>query len=101
MILFLDSLPRKPGLSECCPNDVCRFLVWKDKAGKNKVHGVQCKFLGTKGKPSCNCPVRLASGSVSVMVQHLVDIFCDIGAGRVWDELLVEIQQLPLWSEII
>lgn len=73
LVTFLINLPGKPSLIECSPNDVRRFLVWKDGSGKNKVHQVQCEFLGSKGKTPCGCPLRLASGTVGVLVQYLVD----------------------------
>lgn len=82
---FLASLPDRPSVSTCTAGDVLRFLVWKDGCGKTVVHKLQCKFLGLRGKKQCSCPSRLASGTVDVMVQHLVDLFEGHGRGRVWD----------------
>ena len=82
---FLSQLSRKCDISNCTPVDLKRFLIWKDNCGKTKVHGISCKYLGTKEGENCDCPRRLAAGTVSVMVQNLVDIFDKRGYGRVWN----------------
>ncbi|XP_064635179.1 uncharacterized protein LOC135492564 [Lineus longissimus] len=81
---FLSQLPLKPTLHSCTPNDVRKFLVWRDNNGKTKVHKIACPFLGEKGKPRCACPLRLASGSVVNLVQKLASIFDDEGRGKDW-----------------
>ncbi|KAJ8300322.1 LOW QUALITY PROTEIN: hypothetical protein KUTeg_021841 [Tegillarca granosa] len=53
-----------PSLTSCTPDDVRRFLVWKDSCGKTVVHDVQCPFLGLQGLFGCNCPKRLPSSTV-------------------------------------
>ncbi|XP_069114859.1 LOW QUALITY PROTEIN: uncharacterized protein [Argopecten irradians] len=85
LMCFLAMLPGKPGILTCVPGDILKFLVWKDGGGKTVVHGLKCEFLGMKGKRNCSCPSRLASGTVEVIVHHLVDLFEMYGRGRVWD----------------
>ena len=58
--------------------------MWKDSAGKTKVHLIACPFLGVKGKCDCFCPTRLAVGTVSNLVQGLADIFQQVGRGTTW-----------------
>lgn len=82
---FFQSLPHSPSIKTCEPQDVLRFLVWKDTFGKTKVHVVSCPFLGDKTKMSCDCPCRLAAASVSNMVHNLEDIFRQAGRGSFWD----------------
>lgn len=81
---FLSCLPSKPDLYTCCPDDVRRFLIWKDKDGKTKVHGVKCPFLGSKGPSICPCPTRFAAASVANLVQKLSTIFESEGRGNEW-----------------
>lgn len=57
------------------PLDVKRFLVTKDSKGKTQVHVISCEFLGKVGICSCNCPLRLASGTVQSILGQLKAIF--------------------------
>ncbi|XP_071181349.1 uncharacterized protein [Mytilus edulis] len=81
---FLQDLDCKH-LSVCTPDDIRRFLIWKDFSGKTTIHGVHCKHLGQKGEFDCFCPKRLASGTVEGVINQLVNIFDDNGFGRYWD----------------
>lgn len=96
---FLKELPHKPCLLEVSPHDVVRFLVWKDKDGKTQIHDKSCSNLGKRGIMCCECPLRLASGSVENIVLHITDLFQSVGLGRVWNEA----QNLgnPATSEIV
>lgn len=75
-------------LTSCTPDDIRRFLVWKDQCGKSQVHKIDCRFLGNNGLFDCNCPVRLASGTVSLMINRLVNIFHEMGCERSWNMAL-------------
>ncbi|XP_065932254.1 uncharacterized protein [Magallana gigas] len=75
-------------LTSCTPDDIRRFLVWKDQCGKSQVHKIDCRFLGNKGLFDCNCPIRLASGTVSLMINRLVNIFHEMGCERSWNMAL-------------
>ncbi|CAG2220100.1 unnamed protein product [Mytilus edulis] len=48
---FLQDLDCKH-LSVCTPDDIRRFLIWKDFSGKTTIHGVHCKHLGQKKRGS-------------------------------------------------
>lgn len=85
---FFDQLPHTPTLLSATPLDIQRFLVWKDSCGKTQIHDKLCTFLGESGVMSCQCPIRLASGTVEGLIQHLVDIFDSVGRGRVWNATL-------------
>ena len=43
--LFLSSLPFSWNISTATPYELCRFLVWKDRKGKTKIHKPTCPFL--------------------------------------------------------
>ena len=61
---FLRASPESPTLMSYTPNDIRRFLVWKDSKGKTTVHAIDCARLGLKGDFDCGCPKLLASGTV-------------------------------------
>jgi len=76
-----------PSLSLCKPDDIRKFLVWKDSFEKTIVHDIQCRYLGIKGMFGCSCPKRLASATVENIIQQLFGIFEANGFGRNWDIL--------------
>ena len=67
------------------PEDICRFLVYKDKGGKTPVHLVDCIFLGSSGG-NCACPRRLAVGSVLSNIGKLRAVFVSLGKTGYWEE---------------
>ena len=50
--------------------DVCRFLCFRDKGGKTKVHLRECTQMGTRN-PSCACPKFLAAKTAESIVSRL------------------------------
>ena len=82
-------------LKSCTPDDVRKFLVWKDRFGRSQIHEIKCIYLGRKGVFGCSCPVRLASGTVSVLISRILNMFEKLGLGRVWDSVIrMGIQQM-------
>ena len=81
---FLESLPSPQTLLTASPKDVIRFLVWKDSKGKTKVHKEGCRFIGQQGSLSCNCPCRLAAGTVDSTIGKLRSIFSRNGRSGEW-----------------
>ena len=76
---FLDSLPFPKGISTTTPCDLCRFLVWKDRKGKTKVHKINCQFFTSRGLFSCPCPRHLGYGTVDSLIRKLGAIFNEFG----------------------
>ena len=70
------------------PQDITRFLVWKDRKGKTKIHLPACKLFGTKQVGRCTCPTTLSAGTVDNLIGKLRSLFVDLGRGREWNELL-------------
>lgn len=86
--LFLHTLdPSKTPLS-CSPKDVVRFLVWKDRKGRTKVHKNECEFFGSRTKGPCGCPNRLAAGTVDSIIGKLRAIFNSMDRSGQWDDRL-------------
>ena len=71
--------------------DVVRFLAWKDKSGRTKVHSPQCRYFSfsTGSRQTvCKCPTRLAAGSVDSLIGKLRAIFATAGRGNSWNDVL-------------
>ena len=68
LLPVLASLPTPKTLHSATPGDILKFLVWKDKAGKTKVHQTQRQRGSSDKTPSCSCPKRLAAGTVDSMI---------------------------------
>ena len=70
------------------PQDITRFLVWKDHKGKTKIHIPACKLFGTKQVGRCACPTTLSAGTVENLIGKLLSLFVELRRGREWNELL-------------
>lgn len=85
---FLSSLPCPKTLFSASPRDVTRFLVWKDKKGKTKVHTPTCPLFGSKKAENCSYPSSLAAGTVANLIGKLRSLFLESGRGGEWNDLL-------------
>lgn len=85
---FLGALPASPSVATATPNDICRFLVYKDRHGKTQVHVNSCASLGMKGIRQCGCPVRLSYNTVDSYIGKLRAIFHATGRSGEWDRNL-------------
>lgn len=84
---FLNNLPHKPTLQNCNPQDLKRFLVWKDTFGKTKVHDISCFNLAVEEPTTpCLCPKRLSWGYVESLVGRIKKILDDLGRRQSWSE---------------
>jgi len=88
LVQFLTDREEPKVMSNCTPEDIRQFLVWKDCFGKTQVHKLDCRYFGSsvRGDP-CTCPLRLAAGTVEGMINTLIRLFDDHGFGRVWDSV--------------
>ena len=66
---FLRSLPSPKALMSAAPQDITRFLIWKYRGRKPKVHLPQCKHFGAPNKARCPCPSRLAATTVDNLIE--------------------------------
>ena len=66
---FLATLSPPRDISSCTSDDIVKFLISKDKSGKTVSHSRLCS------KVNCNCPARLAAGSVDSLLGKLRAIF--------------------------
>ena len=70
---FLASLSPPREISSCTSEEIVKFLISKDKSGKTVLHSRSCS------KVLCNCPTRLAAGSVHSLLGKLTAIFNNLG----------------------
>jgi len=88
LLSVLASLPTPKTLQSATPGDILKFLVWKDRAGRTKVHQMHCSRSNSDKTPSCPSPTRLAAGTVDSMMGKLRAIFINAGLGGKWDDRL-------------
>lgn len=62
--------------------NICRFLINKDKGGKIKVY--DCRFIGERFG-ECGCFCRLLVGIVQLILGKLLKLFEVYGRGKQWD----------------
>ena len=84
---FIHSLTSPKSLISATPQDLTRFLIWKDKGGKTKIHLPQCKHFGVPGKARCRCSTRLAAGTVDNLIGKLRSIFIEAGRSDTWNDI--------------
>ena len=72
----------------CGPKDIVRFLVWKDQKGRTKIHREGCQFFGCRTRGLCECPSRLAAGTVDSTIGKLRAIFNSLDRSGEWDDRL-------------
>ena len=70
---FLATLSPPKDISSCTLDDIIKFLISKDKSRKTVLHSQSCS------KVHCNCPTRLAAGSVDSLLGKLRAIFNNFG----------------------
>ena len=76
---FLASLPSTKSLLSATPDDLIRFLIWRDRLGKTVIHHDHCPHFSTNLKqPTCDCPRRLAAATVDNNIAKLRTIFLSV-----------------------
>lgn len=86
--ILLFSLPLPKSLFSAVPRDLVRFLIWKDRKGKTKVHKSACPLFVSHSKKRCHCVVRLAAGTVDSLIGKLRSLFNNVGRSGPWCDLL-------------
>jgi hypothetical protein len=86
---FLSKLAPPKNVTSCVPEDLVKFLIWKDQGGRTIVHHKECPFLGQKEHTFCSCPSRLANGTVDALIGKLRAIFTKNGRSGEWDSRLI------------
>ena len=87
---FLASLPtpKTKSIYSANPEDVSRFLIWKDRHGKRAVHAAECVNAPNQDASDCGCPKRLAFKTVDSYIGKLRAIFKEAGRSGDWNSML-------------
>lgn len=85
---FLSSLHPTKTLHNATPEDVRKFIVFKERKGRTKLHVISCMHRGKPGKMSCDCPVTMAAKSVDSLIGKIRAIFRDLGRNGEWNPML-------------
>ena len=85
---FLASLPNTKSIYSATPEDVSRFLIWKDRHGKRVVHVAECVNAPNQDASDCGCPKRLAFKTVDSYIGKLRAIFNEAGRSGQWNSML-------------
>ena len=84
----MSALPGQVSLATVSPQDLCRFLIFKDKDGRTQIHHNGCQFVGQRGKRTCACSFRLSYNTVDSYIGNLTSIFHTTGSYGEWDRRL-------------
>ena len=85
---FLAELKPPKDIPSGRPSEVVKFLVWKDQAGRTKIHSDQCQRLGHRGLTSCPRPLRLAYRTVDFLIGTIKIFFVQNNRVSDWDPVL-------------
>ena len=85
---FLASLPSVRSIYSATPEDVSRFLVWKDRHGKKIVQVSDCVNASNQNASDCSYPKRLAFKTVDSYIGKFRAIFNEAGRTGDWNSLL-------------
>lgn len=90
LIRFLRNLTPPKSIVSALPAEVIGFLIWKDKNGRTQVHEPSCTVGRSpkNARGTCECPKRLAFGTVDSLIGKLRAIFANAGRGSEWHSLL-------------
>ena len=86
---FLQSLLPPKDLLTATPEDVRKFLIFKEKDGKTQLHKSFCDFKGLTGKQKCECPKTLAAKTIDSLTGKIRAIFRDLGRSGEWNPVLL------------
>ena len=71
------------------PEDVRKFLIFKEKDGKTQLHNRSCDFKGLTGKQRCECPKTLVAKTIDSLTGKIRAIFRDLGRSGEWNPVLL------------
>ena len=87
--LFLAALEHSKNVYTALPDDLRKFLIFKEKHGRTKLHDQACPQKGIAGKVQCSCPTTLAAKSVDSLIGKIRAIFRDLGREGDWNPVLL------------
>ena len=85
---FLASLANSKTILSASPTGINRFLAWKDRHGKTKVHSDGCSDSRLQSTAKCKCPKLLAFKTVDSYIGKLRAIFKETKRCGEWSSML-------------
>ena len=58
-------------IDKATPEDIGKFLYFRDSRGRTQIHKSSCPFIGMSGLKDCGCRVGLAAGTIDSMIGKL------------------------------
>lgn len=86
---FLGFLEPPKDLYTALPDDIRKFLIFKERKGRTQLHVQSCTFKGLAGRQSCTCPKTLAAKSVDSLIGKIRAIFRDLGRSGDWNPVIL------------
>ncbi|CAC5398848.1 unnamed protein product [Mytilus coruscus] len=85
---FFVTLEPLKNLSNAVPEDIRKFLVFKEKNGRTQLHEDNCVYHTEHGPKNCSYPKILTVKSVDSLLGKIRAIFRDIGKAGEWNPKL-------------
>ena len=89
LIDFMLGLNPPKDIYSVLPEDLRKFLIFKERAGRTFLHVEACEFRGLPGRKGCDCPRSLAAKSVDTLIGKIRAIFRDMGRSGDWNPVLL------------
>jgi hypothetical protein len=86
VLVLLDPLKN---FSNATPEDVRKYLIFKEKDGKMQLHDDKCQFRTNYGLQCCLCPRTLAFKSVDYLLGKIRALFRDEWRSGEWNPMLL------------
>lgn len=86
---FLKEIDQEKDLMTVIPEDIRKFLIFKEGNGRTQLHNEECRFRGMTGVKECGCPKTLAAKSVDSLLGKIRAILRDIGRSGEWNPMLL------------
>ncbi|CAC5395697.1 unnamed protein product [Mytilus coruscus] len=84
--IFLDS---RKNINNASPEDIRKFLIFKEKGGKTQLHVTNCPLRIKHGLQVYKCPRTLASKSVDFLLGKIRALFRDEGRSGEWNPMFL------------
>lgn len=85
---FLKIIDSEKDLMTVMPEDIRKFLIYKEGNGRTQLHKEECQYRGMTGIKQCDCPKTLAAKSVDSLLGKIRAILRDIGRSGEWNPML-------------
>ena len=86
---FFEKMEKGNNLMNEMPDDIRKFLIFKEQWGRTQLHIDTCSFRGIPELKGCCCKKTLAAKSVDTILGKIRAILRDIGRSEEWNPVLL------------